>query len=149
MPLYDYKCQQHGLFKELAAMADSALPCACPVCGASSARVIVIPPEVLAMAPQQKQAIERNEKAREKPVLSTVQSRADQAAEAADRAAFAARKSARHAHGPGCGCGSRTQAGGLFTGENERDVATLKQQVIYLPDGSKVFPSQRPWMISH
>ncbi|PJI92639.1 putative FmdB family regulatory protein [Yoonia maricola] len=38
-------------------------------------------------------------------------------------------------HGPGCGCCS---------GGNRRNSKTLHR-----PDGSKSFPSKRPWMISH
>jgi putative FmdB family regulatory protein len=38
-------------------------------------------------------------------------------------------------HGPGCGCCS---------GGNKKNSKTL-----YRPDGSKSFPSKRPWMISH
>lgn len=37
------------------------------------------------------------------------------------------------AHGPGCSCCS----GGK------------KSSAVYRPDGSKTFPSKRPWMISH
>lgn len=39
-----------------------------------------------------------------------------------------------HKHGPGCGCGSGSK--------NSRAVARGA-------DGSKAFPSARPWMISH
>lgn len=38
-----------------------------------------------------------------------------------------------HVHGPGCGCGG----GGLRT------------KTVTGTDGSKTFPSKRPWMISH
>lgn len=142
MPVYDYKCTEHGLFHELATMADAGQPKACPKCGKASARVIMIPPEVLAMAPDQRAAMAHNEEARHQPIISSVDSRA----EAADRAAFAQRKDssnvsrrAGHQHGRGC-CGGAEHAG---------ETSALKQQVVFLPDGSKVFPSQRPWMISH
>ncbi|HCP20616.1 MAG TPA: formamidase, partial [Marinobacter hydrocarbonoclasticus] len=30
MPLYDYKCREHGLFQELGAMAEAGNPAHCP-----------------------------------------------------------------------------------------------------------------------
>ncbi|MBL27096.1 MAG: FmdB family transcriptional regulator [Rhodospirillaceae bacterium] len=41
------------------------------------------------------------------------------------------RDASSHRHGPGCGCGSGTS------------------KAVHRPDGSKTFPSKRPWMISH
>lgn len=51
-----------------------------------------------------------------------------------ERSAHEPKSSAQlgHRHGPGCGCG-----GGLST-------TTARA-----PDGSKHFPTKRPWMISH
>jgi len=131
MPLYDYKCPKHGLFHGLQAMEKSAEPCKCPQCGTLSARIIMISPEIIKMAPNQKKAMEKNEKALHEPIFSTEDSRA----EAAEKVAFAKQKG--HKHGS-CGCS-----------EHKPEYSALKQQVIFLPDGSKVFPSQRPWMISH
>lgn len=130
MPLYDYKCAKHGLFHELATMAQSAEPYPCPQCGEKSARVILISPEMMRMAPENKKAMEKNENARHEPIFSTTESRI----EADDRRRFAKNKG----HKGGCGCS-----------EHKPEYSALKQQVIFLPDGSKVFPSQRPWMISH
>ncbi|WP_295875032.1 FmdB family zinc ribbon protein [uncultured Zhongshania sp.] len=129
MPVYDYKCNEHGLFHELASMEQAAMPCACPSCGKLSARVIMIPPEVLAMSPARRQAMAKNEKAVHQPIFSTVDYREDQA----QRRAHAAAKK-------GCGCGDHTA---------HPDRSSLRQKAIYMADGSKVFPSQRPWMISH
>ncbi|ARU56447.1 FmdB family regulatory protein [Oleiphilus messinensis] len=139
MPVYDYKCREHGLFHELATLEGSAQPCACPLCGVPSPRVIMIPPQVLAMAPEQRRARAVQEKAKHEPIVSTLDSRA----EASDKADFYRRKEATGSHGrqqPGqCGCSH----------EHRSDQSSLKQQVVFLPDGSKIFPSQRPWMISH
>lgn len=127
MPVYDYKCAEHGLFYDLAAMEHSHKPCACPQCGKKSPRVIMIPPGVLENSPLAKsQGL--NEKAKHEPIVSTADSRQ----EASERKAHS------HKHGKSCGCSN-----------HEANQGSLKQQVIYLPDGSKVFPSQRPWMISH
>lgn len=134
MPVYDYKCTDHGVFHELATVEQGSQPCACPSCGKLSSRVIMIPPEVLAMAPATRKSMDRNEEARHSPIISSVDSRA----EATDRAAFA-KKKGHHSHHKGCGCSHETAG----------DRSALKQQVVFLPDGSKVFPSQRPWMISH
>jgi putative FmdB family regulatory protein len=134
MPVYDYKCASHGLFHELATMEDSAKPAPCPTCGAASGRVIMIAPEVLDMAPERKAAVARNEQSRHQPIISTTDSRE----EAKARAEYSRRKQdSKHIHHRGCGCSAETNQ------------SSLKQQVVYLPDGSKVFPSQRPWMISH
>lgn len=135
MPVYDYKCADHGLFNELASMDKAHLPCACPQCGKLSARVVMIPPEILAMAPEKRKAKARNEQAIHSPRRSTVDSRA----EAADRQQYALKHGHKQGH-KGCGCGAET---------GNPDRSALRQKAIYLPDGSKVFPSQRPWMISH
>ncbi|MGV8835886.1 zinc ribbon domain-containing protein, partial [Cellvibrio sp.] len=44
MPVYDYKCADHGLFYELASMDDSSKPAACPNCAKLSERVIMVAP---------------------------------------------------------------------------------------------------------
>lgn len=60
----------------------------------------------------------------------------------ARRTAFATNERARHApkstrsHGPGCSCCS---GGGK----------SMPSRTLHRPDGSKSFPSARPWMISH
>lgn len=41
----------------------------------------------------------------------------------------------RHEHGPGCSCCSSGKVGG--------------SSALYGTDGSKTFPTKRPWMISH
>lgn len=117
MPVYDYKCPQHGLFHELATMADHARPAACPHCGTLSARVIVMAPEILDMAAEKKQAMDRNEAARHEPQFSTTDSRAENE----DRL--------KH----GCGCQHHKKP----------------SRLMYTAEGNKMFPSMRPWMISH
>lgn len=118
MPLYDYKCAQHGVFQELVTMDAFDKPCACPQCGTLSPRVILLPPEILAMAKERRKAFETNEKARHEPVFSNREIRAE---------------AHKNIHAPGCGCHQQKK----------------KSNLIYMADGSKVFPSMRPWMISH
>lgn len=116
MPVYDYKCSQHGVFSELATMEQSQLPAPCPQCSELSARVIMLPPEVLAMSPEKRKAMATNEKSRHEPEFSTLE-----------------RRTHDHQHRNGCGCEAKKPGSKLF----------------YTAQGDKMFPSMRPWMISH
>ena len=116
MPVYDYKCRQHGLFSELATMDHSHLPAPCPQCSELSGRVIMMAPEILDMAPEKRKAIEKNEKSRHEPEFSTRE-----------------RREHDHEHRHGCGCEANKRGSKLF----------------YTAEGNKMFPSMRPWMISH
>lgn len=120
MPLYDYKCQEHGLFHALTAMDEYADPKPCPECGVLSSRVIVLPPQLFAMDDAARRASEANEKSRHEPVFSTPERRREEAERHA------------HRHGSGC-CHTPLRQSNLF----------------YTADGKKMFPSMRPWMISH
>lgn len=122
MPLYDYKCSQHGHFFELATMEDSAKPNACPSCGELSARVIMLAPDILSMKKENRAAHERNEKSAHLPTFSNAEYRQEEKARR------------EHKHGKGCGCG---------------DKPIRKSALMYTADGNKMFPSARPWMISH
>jgi putative FmdB family regulatory protein len=124
MPLYDYKCRDHGLFQELARMDEHGDPKPCPVCGTLASRVILLPPEVLDPNRAAVLVAARRERSVHAPLLSTADTRAEQA----DRV--------RHAFGRGCGC--------------DADHGPIgKSQLFYTADGKKMFPSARPWMISH
>ncbi|WP_188149946.1 FmdB family zinc ribbon protein [Teredinibacter waterburyi] len=116
MPVYDYKCAEHGVFNDLATMDDSDKPCACPRCGELSARIIRLSPELVRMAPEKKHAHEVNERNQHEPTHSTKDRRADD-----------------EQHSKGCGC--------------ERKIG--KSNLLYTAKGEKMFPSMRPWMISH
>ena len=122
MPVYDYKCADHGLFYELAAMADSSNPMACPQCQRLCARVILMAPELLAMSASNRDAHARNEIACHQPQVSSSELRAEQQARGA------------HKKAKGCGCG---------------DKPVRKSNLLYTACGNKMFPSMRPWMISH
>lgn len=116
MPVYDYKCQEHGVFNDLATMADSDKPCACPSCGELSARIIRLAPTLFGMDSEKKHAHEVNEKNQHEPTHSTSERRAHD-----------------HCHAHGCG--------------SERKLSASK--LLYTAQGDKMFPSMRPWMISH
>ena len=115
MPVYDYKCKDHGLFFDLATMDESHAPKACPQCQALSARVICLSPDILDMDKEKRAAFATNEKAQTEPVYSTADKR---------------KKDEEHKNG--CGC------------EKKRN-----SKLFYTAAGEKMFPSMRPWMISH
>lgn len=116
MPVYDYKCQDHGVFCELATMDESSEPADCPNCGAKSARIIRLAPEMFQMDKDKKHAHELNERNQHEPAYSTL-----------------ARRAEDEEHTKGCGC-----------------EATLSKSKMFLTArGEKMFPSARPWMISH
>ena len=117
MPLYDYKCGEHGLFQALGMMAEAGSPSECPSCKALSPRVIVLSPELVGTDPARHLAEDRNEQARHEPIIST----ADQRARDAE-------------HRKACGCKKKSDG---------------KHRLFYTADGKKMFPSMRPWMISH
>ena len=110
MPLYEYRCEQDGVFSAMRPMAEYDRPCACPDCGADAPRVMLAVPRVLRMDAVQRQAHATNERAADSPKRLS-------------------------SHGPGCACCS----GGR----------TASRKTLSRPDGSKSFPTARPWMISH
>jgi putative FmdB family regulatory protein len=122
MPLYEYKCPDHGVFQELAKLDDHDKPCVCPQCGLMSGRVLTLPPEFLNMLKEKRDAMERNEKSMDSPEFMTGTQYKEREQE----------REARHKHDKGCGCSSHK-----------------KSNLFYTADGNKMFPSMRPWMISH
>jgi len=117
MPVYDYKCQTHGVFSDLATMEDAAKPANCPTCGKPAGRVIILSPEFLDMNSEKRKAEMTNEKAQHAPEFSTLE-----------------RREHDHHHKNGCGCSKRKPG---------------KSNLMYTAKGEKMFPSMRPWMISH
>jgi len=116
MPVYDYKCQHHGVFSELATIAESSEPAVCPTCDKMSARIILLAPEIFERDKDKKMAHEVNERNQHEPTYSTTN-----------------RRNEDEKHTKGCGC-----------------TATLGKSKMFLTaSGEKIFPSMRPWMISH
>lgn len=122
MPVYDYKCREHGLFYALATLDEYDQPQPCPDCGELSAKVILLPTNVFKVDDSERKARERNEKAVHSPILSTPDYRAEEQARH------------EHKHGKGCGCAHQKIG---------------KSKLFWTADGKKMFPSARPWMISH
>ncbi|AQZ96439.1 FmdB family zinc ribbon protein [Halopseudomonas phragmitis] len=122
MPLYDYKCQEHGIFHALATMDEFDKPQPCPQCGVMSAKVILLPSHLFKVDDSERKAKDRNEKAMHSPILSTPEYRAEEQARH------------EHKHGKGCGCAHQKLG---------------KSKLFWTANGEKMFPSARPWMISH
>jgi len=87
MPVYDYKCKDHGVFDALATMAQSSDPAQCPQCNELCSRVIILPPEMFKMDKAKKQGHETNERNQHEPTYSSKERRQDD-----DK------------HSKGCGC---------------------------------------------
>lgn len=71
MPVYDYKCRDHGVFYHLQTVQDYDKPCPCPSCGHLSPRIIRVAPGIFEMSKARRQAYEVNEKAQHEPVVSS------------------------------------------------------------------------------
>ena len=114
MPVYDYKCNTHGVFHELATLDDHAKPCPCPQCGALSGRVIMIPPEFLNLDTDRRNAFETNERSQHAPVFSTDESRR-----------------VRKQDG-GCGCGEHTKRNRklMYTARGEKFFPSMRPWMI-------------------
>ena len=90
MPLYDYRCDACGDFRDWRAMAQSHEPAACPICGSLSRRRVASP-FIAFMSPHTRTAHQRNEKSAHEPKVMT----RDQL----DR--MGGRVGHDHSHGPG------------------------------------------------
>ncbi|MEM6356175.1 MAG: zinc ribbon domain-containing protein [Pseudomonadota bacterium] len=66
MPLYEYECQEHGVFEATRPMAQFDQPCPCPVCGELSPRATSLP-RVAALSEHARRAHATNERARHEP----------------------------------------------------------------------------------
>lgn len=68
MPLYEYECDQCGVFTALRKMSESSHPAECTACGVLSPR-IVSAPRLAILDKFQRSAHERNEKSAHEPGL--------------------------------------------------------------------------------
>ncbi len=66
MPLYEYECEECGVFDSFRPISEASKPMACPACNAMSPRAWSIP-GVRTMSPVSRMAAERNEKSRHAP----------------------------------------------------------------------------------
>lgn len=114
MPVYDYKCPSHGVFHELATMADHAKPCSCPQCGVPAPRVIMVAPEFLNMDGDRRKAHQTNEKAQNEPIFSTDKSRLLKKEEG------------------GCGCGDHKKRSSklMYTAQGDKFFPSMRPWMI-------------------
>lgn len=124
MPVYDYLCPSCGPITALRPMSAHADPIECPTCKTDAPRAFLQAPHMSGMSADRRQAFETNEKARHEPGFSTKASREAKAAE-----------KGKKRHPAGCSCCSGS--------------GNFRSSAVYHADGSKTFPSKRPWMISH
>ncbi|MEP4033230.1 zinc ribbon domain-containing protein [Roseibium polysiphoniae] len=124
MPVYDYICESCGPITALRPMSAHADPICCPACKQEAPRAFLQAPHMSGLSSDRRSAFERNEKSQHAPQVSTRDSRESDA-----------RDSRKRRHPIGCACCS----GG----------STARSRAVFTADGAKVFPSKRPWMISH
>ena len=115
MPVYEYKCQEHGVFYELASMEESQMPKDCTECGKPSARIIRIAPEILTMSPAKRKAHETNERNQHEPTSSTKE-----------------RRELDEEHSSGCGCNKKKPGGSklLYTSTGEKMFPSMRPWMI-------------------
>ncbi|MGE4372449.1 MAG: zinc ribbon domain-containing protein [Xanthobacter sp.] len=121
MPVYDYLCEECGPFTQMHPMSacDEAQPC--PECRAFSPRALFTAPHVAGMDAGRRNAFATNERAANAPM----------------KVGEYAEKQNSKRHGAGCSCCS----GGMRSSK--------KRLTQVSANGSKSFPTARPWMISH
>ncbi len=85
MPVYEYCCEEHGVFEARQPISAYDQPSDCPSCGESAPRVLFTAPRLGASDRVSIQAHDVNAKAADSPKMASQQG---------------------HVHGPGCGCGS-------------------------------------------
>jgi putative FmdB family regulatory protein len=120
MPTYDYACPDCGGFDAFRSLSLRNDPADCPDCGTASPRVIVSAPRLACVSSETRFAMDTNERARHEP-------RSSKSLEGGMGGY------SRLKHPAGCGCCSTSK----------------KATTVRAADGSKSFPSKRPWMISH
>jgi len=67
MPTYDYACSDCGGFDAIRKLADRDKPCPCPECGSAAPRVFAHAPRLACTTPEQRRALDTNERAQYAP----------------------------------------------------------------------------------
>ncbi len=66
MPLYEFECEECGVFEMFRSVSEASSPAACPECKGEAARVWSVP-RISAVSPLQRMAGDRNERSRHAP----------------------------------------------------------------------------------
>ncbi len=66
MPIYDYECDEHGVFEEIRPFEESSTPINCPTCGKSASRVFSAP-NTRILTDTTRKAMDRNLASRHEP----------------------------------------------------------------------------------
>jgi putative FmdB family regulatory protein len=98
MPTYDYACARCGGFDALRPLSRRDEPATCPECANACPRVLAAAPRLALLEPNQRLALQTNERASHEPKSS--------------------RDYARLRHPAGCGCCARGTRGATVTGAN-------------------------------
>ncbi|MEM1278074.1 MAG: zinc ribbon domain-containing protein [Pseudomonadota bacterium] len=67
MPVYEYRCEEHGPFEAMRPMSECSAPYACPVCGRQAPRVMLSAPNVANMGSEKRFAQATNERSADSP----------------------------------------------------------------------------------
>jgi putative FmdB family regulatory protein len=102
----------------------------CAVCGAFEAMCSMAQRDATAYCPECGSVAARVVSL---PAYSLMEASARTAHATNERARHEPKRASAHVHGPGCGCSNTTS----------------NKTTVKAADGSKAFPSKRPWMISH
>lgn len=72
MPIYEFECQEHGVFEATKSLAQARHPARCPACGRAAPRILSLP-SLARLSRTVVKAHERNEKSRHQPKVVTRQ----------------------------------------------------------------------------
>lgn len=79
MPIYEFRCREHGVFEQRMSMAQAGSEYACPVCNRAAARHYTSP-MVARLSKDARATLDRTEKTREQPdVVHHIPNRANNA----------------------------------------------------------------------
>lgn len=72
MPIYEYQCDEHGVFMEMRPMSEYTDPQPCPECASPARRVMASVPHISGLSAASRLAHALNERSRHAPIPSSV-----------------------------------------------------------------------------
>ncbi|MCB5184626.1 zinc ribbon domain-containing protein [Methylobacillus gramineus] len=119
MPMYEYRCDECGVFAALGKMSESSSPTICPDCGELSERILSAP-RLAIIGKAQRSAHERNEKSANEP---------------------------RSTRRSSCGCAGAHTCSSSSAKPSSAQGANAKEKGSLLQMQTK--KTARPWMLGH